>query len=43
MANPPGFNWGRFAAKKPRKKKGGKKGKSAAKPRSNAWRDYVGK
>jgi hypothetical protein len=42
MTNPPGFNWGRFAAKKPRKKKG-KKGKSSGKPRSNAWRDYVGK
>jgi hypothetical protein len=43
--NPPSFNWGRFAAK-PKKKKGkGAKGrgKLSGKPRSNAWRDYVGK
>jgi hypothetical protein len=40
-----GFNWGKFASKKPRKGKGkkGKKGGKASGKKSNAWRAYVGR
>jgi hypothetical protein len=43
MTTPLGFSWSRFAAKKPRKKKGGKKNTGKGKPKGNAWTQYIGK